>query len=461
MRTTALLIPLDRAAATPLHRQVYRGLREAILAGRLLPGQAVPSTRALAAEMELSRNTVQAAFDQLISEGYLEGRVGAGTRVAATLPAELLARRRAPPSPAQPRAPRLSRRGMAMAQSAAPSIGAALSGRAFHPGIPAVDAFPFDVWSRYVARRLRGCDGRLAGYGDPAGEPSLRESIALHLRTTRAVACESAQVIVTEGTQQTLDLIARAVFDEGDALWVEDPGYPGARAAFGSAGLKLVAVPIDAYGIDVAAGRRRSPRASGVYVTPSHQYPLGGVQSLARRLELLAWARESDAWVIEDDYDSEFRFGGHPLASLQGLDEDGRVLYVGTFSKVLFPALRLGYVIVPPAYAETFARARAATARCAAAPVQAALADFMRDGLFAAHLRRMRSIYTERRACFLEELDRRLRGIAEPRDSGTGLHVTCMLSEDVDDCLLARRAREAGVDAPPLRNYAIEPQPRG
>jgi len=463
VRTTTPLIPLDRREGTPLHRQIYRGLREAILSGRLASGCSVPSTRALAAELGLSRNTVQAAYDQLVAEGYLEGRVGAGTRVALALSAKLLGARRERPVRSGPggTAPSASRRGASLSDAGAPGEQDIPTARAFRPGLPAIDAFPFGIWARYVARRVRDAGRLHAGYGDPAGEPALREAIAAHLRATRGLRCEALHVIVTESTQHTLDLVARVVLDEGDDLWFEDPGYPRARAAFAAAGVRPVAVPVDAEGIEVAQGRRRAPHARGVYVTPSHQYPTGGALGLARRLELLAWAREAGAWVVEDDYDSEFRFAGHPLAALQGLDDDGRVLYLGTFSKVMYPSLRVAYLVAPSSLAAALARARSATARGCAAPIQAALADFMRDGAFAAHVRRMRALYAERRGVLLEELHERLAGALEPQASDTGLHVAALLTPELDDRAVSRRAAELGVDAPALSAYRLERRGRG
>lgn len=366
------VISVDRSSAAPLHRQLYEGLREAILSGRLSAGALLPSTRELAAGLGVSRNTATSAYAQLLAEGYLEGRVGSGTYVARSLPDDLLRARSGPggePGGAGAEVA-LSRRGRLLAATPTTTARDAGPARAFRPGIPALDAFPFGLWRRLESRFWRRPPPGLLGYGDPAGYGPLRAGISAYLRAARAVRCSPEQVIVVSGSQQALDLAARVLLDPGDAAWVEEPGYAGARAALLGAGARLVPVPVDEEGLDVAAGARLGPDARLVHVTPSHQYPLGATMSLARRLELLGWARRSGAWVLEDDYDSEYRYAGRPLEALQGLDAEGRVIYVGTFSKVLFPSLRLGYLVLPPDLVDAFAAARELTDRHPPGPDQ-------------------------------------------------------------------------------------------
>jgi GntR family transcriptional regulator/MocR family aminotransferase len=445
---------LERASGVPLHRQLYDGLREAILSGRLRPGVRLPSTRALAVDLGASRNTVLAAFGQLLAEGYLEGRVGAGTTVASTLPETLL---RAHPEAAgteRPgRRPRLSRRGALLVRTRAAFARGAATAHPFRPGLPGLEFFPFDLWTRLLARRWRRVPRQLLDYGDPAGHAPLREVIAAYLGEARAVRCDAGQVIVVTGAQQAVDLAARVLLDPGDTAWVEDPGYPGARGALIAAGIRLAPVPVDAEGLVVRRGAQRAPRARLVYVTPSHQYPLGVTMSLNRRLALLEWASRSGAWILEDDYDSEYRYSGRPLAALQGLDTVGRVIYAGTFSKVLFPALRLGYLVVPPDLVDAFVAARALADRHSPSVTQAALADFIDAGHFARHVRRTRALYAERQAALVGAVRRTLGGLLEVTPAEAGMHLLGWLPDGVDDREAARAALAREVDAPPLSSF--------
>lgn len=461
------LLTLDPAAPSPLHRQLYEALRAAILGGRLPAGSRLPATRGLAARLAISRNTVLEAYAQLLAEGYVEGRVGSGTYVARVLPEDLLAASPAErPVTTPPRRPAglLSRRGARLIAAPVATPGAAPEQPviSFRPGQPAFDAFPFDVWWRMVERRWRQPPRELLSYGDPAGYLPLREAIAGYLRSARAVRCDARQVVIVSGSQQALDLAARLLLDEGDAAWVEDPGYHGARAALAGAGARCIAVPIDAEGLDVAAGAARAPAARLAYVTPSHQYPLGVTMSLARRLALLEWAERAGAWVLEDDYDSEYRYAGRPLASLQGLDRAGRVCYVGTFSKVLFPSLRLGYLVAPPDLAGAFAAARAVVDRHAPTVEQAALADFIAEGHFARHIRRMRALYAERQAALVAAAREHLAGALALAPAEAGMHLVGWLPAGADDLAASARAAAAGVEAPALARYVLEtPRPGG
>jgi GntR family transcriptional regulator/MocR family aminotransferase len=455
-------ILLDLNSAVPLHRQLYEGLRGTILAGRLSAGTRLPATRILARELRISRNTVLNAFEQLLAEGYVEAQTGSGTYVSHVLPDDLL---RVPAAPATqlplPANRRLSRRGALLA--ATPVSVARDQGlpRAFRPGLPAFDTFPFDVWTRLVARHWKQPPPELLSYGDPAGYRPLREAIAAYLHAARGVQCTTDQVIVVAGSQQGLDLAARVLLDPGDHVWIEDPGYVGARGALRSAGVQLVPVPLDQEGLRVAVGIDKCPDARMAYVTPSHQYPLGVTMSLSRRLALLDWARRADAWLLEDDYDSEYRYTGRPLPALQGLDSDGRTIYLGTFSKVLFPSLRLGYLVAPADLVDAFVAARALADRHPPSIEQAALTDFIADGHFARHIRRTRALYAERQAALLAAAHHELAGLIELHPAEAGMHLVGWLPQGMSDADISNRAARSGVDAPALSAYALEPLGRG
>jgi GntR family transcriptional regulator/MocR family aminotransferase len=453
-RAPGLFVELDPARALPLFRQLYGGIRDAVLGGRLPAGTRLPPSRGLAAELGVSRNTVTLAYDQLVAEGYLRGRPRSGMQVATTLPP------RAAPKPvrsAGARAhepPRVSARGLAIAS--APMPGLAWAGKPpepFRPGVPALDLFPLRLWSRLVHRRLRRPPP--LGYGDPAGYAPLRAAIAEYVSAARGARCVADQVIVVNGSQQGVDLAARMLLDSGDEAWMEDPGYPGARAALLAAGATLIPVPVDDEGLRVAEGVRTAPRARLAYVSPSHQFPLGATMSASRRLELLRWAAQAGAWILEDDYDSEFRYSTRPLASLQGMDQDGRVVYIGTFSKTLVPALRLGYLIVPPGTAHAFRAVRAACDRHSPVLDQAVLADFMTEGHFARHVRRMRNLYAERQGVLVDAIQRSLGDRLEVRAAGAGMHLVGWLEAGSDDAAVSARLWEAGIEAPPLSRYGL------
>lgn len=459
---TAAGIALDRSSAYPLHRQLYDALREAILSRRFKADARLPSTRSLARELRVSRNTVMVAFEQLLAEGYLEGKVGSGTYVAHSLPDDLLrARSQKTKAIAQARGRNLSERGRLLASTAAAVMRDESRARAFQPGVPDIESFPFQLWARMISRRWRTPQPRLLGYGYPAGYEPLREVIAEYLCSARAARCAPGQVIIVSGAQQAIDLASRALLDPGDGVWMEDPCYKGARGAFAGALARLVAVPVDDEGISVAAGRRLCPNARLAYVTPSRQYPLGMTMSLARRLELLAWAREAGAWIVEDDYDSEYRYAGRPLAALQGLDTEGRVIYIGTFSRVLFPSLRLGYMVVPVDLVEAFTSARAFAAYHSPLVEQDALAEFISDGHFARHIRRMRALCQRRQEVLIESASRGLEGLLDVKPSEAGMHVIGWLPEGIDDWAASQCAAKHGVDAPPLSFYCIEAKLRG
>jgi GntR family transcriptional regulator/MocR family aminotransferase len=429
------LLPVERGSGSPLHQQIYEGLRRAILERRLRAGQRVPATRVLACELGVSRLPVLTAYEQLLHEGYLEGRVGSGTFVATTLPDDAL---RAPAASAR------SRRAPAPSVTAlAPRVRDAGRLRPFRVSLPALDQFPHAMWARLVAKHARALTPAHMSYGDPAGVGVLRAAIAEHLRASRAVRCEAEQLLIVSGSQAALRLCATVLLAPGDRVAIEEPGYPGARSALGTTGATLVPVPVDVGGIDVTALEKLSAGAArmrAAYVTPSHQYPLGMSMSAPRRLALLEWARHRNAWIIEDDYDSEYRYVSRPLGALQGMEEHGRVIYVGTFSKVLFPALRVGYLIVPPALWEQFVAAREALDLFSPTLYQLVLADFIREGHFVRHLRRMRGVYLRRRDALLDGLSRHCADELELLNADAGLHVATTLRAGADDEDVVRRA---------------------
>jgi GntR family transcriptional regulator/MocR family aminotransferase len=460
------LVALHTSSSQPLYQQLYEGVRSAILSGKLAGGMRLPSTRALAEELSVSRSTVINAFDQLLAEGYVYGLHGSGTYVARILPDDLLN-----VLPDRQTASRLaglggaiSRRGAAL--TALPDLPASDQyavgpNRAFQVGLPAIDEFPRKLWGQLLARCWRRGAPDLLDYQHSAGYAPLREAIAAHVAMARGVRCDAGQVIVTAGAQQALALATHLLLDPGDAAWIEDPGYMGARAALLVAGAALVPVPIVSEGLNLAAGMARHARPRLVYTTPSHQFPLGVTMSLARRLALLEWAASANTWLIEDDYDSEFHYAGRPLPALQGLDRAERVIYIGTLSKVLFPALRLGYLIAPPTLVDVFVRARAAVDTHSQALDQVALAEFMREGHFVRHIRRMRARYAERQAILIDAASRDLAGLLDVRPAVTGMHLVGWLQAGVDDRAAAERAGAAGVRVLPLSWLRIEPGDRG
>jgi len=461
-RTPLLALALDRRLEATLQQQIYDQVRGIILAGGLAPGTRLPSSRALAAELGCSRNTVVTAFDQLLSEGYLEGHAGSGTFVSRVLPEELLGLapgQAAPPRPDEAAAPvRLSRRGRAIAALRRRQHGRE---RAFMPGVPETEDFPFDVWARLHSRIWRHPSAELLRLGAPAGRRELREAIARYLTTFRGIACDWRQVIVTAGAQQALDLVIQMLLEPGDEIWTEEPGYPGLRGPLIAAGARAVPVPLDAEGLSVAAGRRLAPAARAAIVTPSHHYPLGTTLSLARRLELLEWARESGAWILEDDYDSEYRYAGRPLASLLGLaagrEEAGRVIYIGSFSKVLFPSIRIGYLVVPDSVIEAVTAALSALGAQPTAMIQPVLAAFIDDGYFATHVRRMRRLYAARQEALVAAAERYLSDLLSVPPDDAGLHLMAWLkpplAERLGDQGAAEVAAAAGIAVSPLSDY--------
>jgi GntR family transcriptional regulator / MocR family aminotransferase len=448
----------------PLYQALYSHMRAAILSGELTAGMKLPSTRALAEELNISRNTVLNAYRQLLAEGYLEGREGSGTFVAHVLPDQLLTTPQ-PTSPVtrdsqllhtQSSRPSFSERAKAQIAVSQPPSGGKLP-RPFVAEAPALDVFPYQLWSRLVVRQARQMPASNFMYQDSAGYRPLREAIVAHLTVSRQVHCTPEQVMIVPGSQGALDLAARMLLDSGDPVWLEDPGYSGARGAFLGAGAHIVPVPVDREGLMVDVGITRASEARLVYLTPSHQFPLGVTMSIPRRLALLDWAKRANAYIIEDDYDSEFRFATRPLATLQGLDNADRVIYIGTFSKVLFPSLRIGYMILPPALVDPFLKVRRLVDIHSPVLEQAVLAEFMMDGHFVRHLRRMRTVYAERRNALLEAAREIPLEIDSPE---AGIHCVGWLPAGMDDLALANKAGEYDLNLTPISSFGIQPLAR-
>jgi GntR family transcriptional regulator / MocR family aminotransferase len=448
----------------PLYQALYSHMRAAILSGELAAGMKLPSTRALAEELNISRNTVLNAYRQLLAEGYLESKEGSGTFVGHVLPELLLTTprppRRATGSTPPPHTeffqPSFSERAKAQIGVSQPSSAGKFP-RPFLAEAPALDVFPYQLWSRLVVRQARRMPVSNFMYQDSAGYRPLREAIVAHITVSRQVHCTPEQVMIVQGSQGALDLAARMLVDAGDPVWLEDPGYSGARGAFLGAGADIVPVPVDREGLVVELGLTRAPEARLVYLTPSHQFPLGVTMSLSRRLALLDWAKRANAYVIEDDYDSEFRFATRPLAALQGLDDADRVIYIGTFSKVLFPALRIGYMILPPALVDAFLKVRRLVDIHSPVLEQAVMAEFMTQGHFVRHLRRMRTVYAERRSALLEAA----REVPLEIDSAeAGIHCVGWLPAGMDDLALANRAADYDLNLTPISSFGMEPLTR-
>jgi GntR family transcriptional regulator / MocR family aminotransferase len=452
MRLAAVL---DRSSSTPLHRQIYEQWRKGILTGRFRPGDPVPSTRELAITLETSRSTITEAYEQLIAEGYLETSHGSGTFVCRKLPDELLtARHMAKAGPQEDVPVRLSRYGDRLTADyrrppAPPGV------IDFAPGIPDLPHFPFALWRRLLMRHLRKPDQAIFDYAEgAAGYPQLRSEIARYVSRLRAVRCRAEQVIVVNGSQQALDLCARLLLEAGDDVAMENPGYRGAHRVFTACGTRLHPLSIDGDGVVV---RHFTRPARLVYVTPSHQLPTGVAMSLGRRLQVIAWARQRGAVIIEDDYCSEYRYSGPPLPSLQGLASEVAVIYIGTFSKIMFPGLRMGYIIAPPQLVPAITRAKWLSDRHSAVLDQAALADFLSEGHLERHIRRMRRLYGLRREALVESLARHFGASAKVFGEAAGMHVMVRF----DDERIGQRAARNRVHLVSADEYYITKPPGG
>lgn len=434
------LILLNRKSPRPLHRQIYDAFRTAIVRRNLSSGQQIPSSRALASELGISRIPVLTAYAQLLAEGYFDSRVGSGTFVSRSLPHQP-----APPSIRASAPPQIASNPRSLSRSSLqlPPYKREPWIRRYGPfsvSQPALDSFPLKAWATLVARHGRNPLARSLEYGDPMGFRHLREVIAVYLRTSRGVRCDPNQIMIVSGSQQALDLSTRVLLNPGNPVWVEEPGYWLARHVLLAAGCHIVPVPVDSEGLDVNAGIKHCRTARAALVAPSHQYPLGVTMSASRRLQLLHWARQAGAWLIEDDYDSEFRYESQPIASLQGLDEASRVIYIGTFSKVLFPSLRVGYLVIPPDLVDHFLAMRHAMDVSPPHLYQAVLADFLGEGHFSRHIRRMRALYSDRRRILVTALQREFGSSLRILGDKAGMHLAVIFPKGIPDHELALRA---------------------
>jgi len=462
-RTSSFIPPmtLDFSSETPLYRQISMWFQRAILSGKLQPGQRVPSTRALARELRVSRIPVVSAYELLIAEGYLQTFVGAGTCVSESIPdATFRPDREGLPDAIvlepQPRADR------PVSQRAQEMKGPAREWLQRVRGCTNLEHFPVAIWSKLLTRHARKVSRDIMGYGDPMGYGPFREAIAEYLGAFRAVKCDASQVMVTTGSQQALQVAALALLDPKDSAWIEDPGYPGIRQALKAAGARLVPVPVDGEGLNVAYGVRHAKGARAAFVTPAHQSPFGVTMSAVRRIELLNWASCNGAWIIEDDYDSEYRFNGNPFASLQGIDGDGRVIYVGTLTKVMFPSLRLGYAVVPKDLLGSFVDIRNAADTCATSVLQQmAMTDFIREGHFSRHIKRMRALYMEKRNALMAAMASQADGLLEVVGDEAGMLLLALLPPGIDDVDVASRIPRGTATVYPLSQCYTSPPARG
>jgi GntR family transcriptional regulator/MocR family aminotransferase len=448
---------VNRADNSPLFRQLYQQLRSAILSRRLRPGTKLPSTRELSSQLGVSRSAAVAAYEQLLAEGYTSGRRGSGTYVSSDL---------LEPIDGNPQRRKKSVAAIKSFATQMHSIGDFVDvtvqseERPFNLGRTLVDARTVELWRKLSARTFRSLNLSHLGYSDPRGTIELRKTICEYLQAARAVRCDPEQIVVTTGTQHALDIVIRILSGPDKEVWVEDPGYSLTRQALMAAGAKIRPIPVDGQGINVGAGIKSAPNARAVFVTPSHQFPTGVVLSMARRLELLAWAREKNAWIVEDDYASEFRYGGRPLASLQGLDEGERVIYIGTLNKALFPGLRMGYAVVPRALLRAFVATRYLMDRQPSTLCQAVVAAFMEEGHFAAHIRRMRLLYRDQRDVLVAALRSRLGADLTVDPPDQGMHLVAYTRRGLSDVAIERAGRQHGVIVRAMSRLHVAAVPR-
>lgn len=447
------LVLEPRKSGQEMWRWLYTELRSAIVDGRLKSGARLPSTRGLASQYGLARGTVVAAFRQLQDEGFISSEVSAGTFVVPARGWEMA-------SPVKRRSIQkvssratIAKRTQSLLKTRFFLPASHSIGKAFRGYEPAIDLFPVELWARIAARVYRRAPRSLYGQGDAGGYLPLRRAIAEYVGRSRGVRCSAEQIIVTSGAQQALDLLARVLLDPGDEVWMEDPGYPGACQALQCAGAKVISIPVDKDGIDVARGIKSSPFARLAYVTPANQFPLGTVMSAERRAELLSWAIHAGAWIVEDEYDAEYRYSGKPLASLHSLDQSGSVIYVGTFTKMLFNALRIGFVIVPERLVEAFKVSRSFMDRHAPTLDQAVLTEFINEGHFGHHVRKMRQVYSERSETLAWETKKHLAGLLDLQKAQSGMRAVAWIKTEITEMELTRRAQKLGLEVVPMSSY--------
>jgi GntR family transcriptional regulator/MocR family aminotransferase len=466
-RVAATFIPpivIDRHDKPSMHRQICAWFQGAIAEGRMKPGGRVPSSRELAAQLGMSRGSVVNAYEQLLAEGFFETLVGVGTHIAKSIPGEFPALK-SMPHPGDPAVHAINLAHRQISDRASlwnnpPTQRWVTVPGAFGVGLPALDQFPVNLWSKLIAHNSRVVSRTMLAYGDPMGYRPLREAIAEYVRTARGVRCDASQVLVTAGSQQGLQIASRVLLNPRDRVCMEEPGYPGAREAFAMANAEIVTIDVDAEGIVVSELERKGECAKLVYVTPSHQYPMGVTMSTERRMLLLNWACHNDTWIIEDDYDSEYRFDGRPIAALQSLDTHARVLYMGTFSQAMYPALRLGYLVLPKDLIAACVAVRDCMDMFSPTLNQSVMAEFIREGHFARHLRRMRMIYIERWKALVEALQSNLHDSVEIAAAEGGLHLVILLHAGVDDAAVSKKAARRGMSVMPLSSCRMNAEGR-
>ena len=449
---------IARNTSVPIYRQLDASLRRLILGGTLSAGQKLPSTRELAVDLGISRITVKSVYEQLVAEGYAEAKTGSGTYVAKGIEIETAQKfdrvRR------KPRLPKIKipdRAHSIMSSKASARHGET---EPFRPGVPALDLFPTKLWSRYLYKAMQSDRRHHLSYGDLSGSADLRISIASHLADARSMQVDPGQIVITSGAQQAFVLISFVLLNKTDAVWYENPGHIAARDVMRIMGANISPVPIDSEGLDIQYAKNNYPKPSIIFTTPSHQQPLGTTMSLVRRLTLLNYAQENDAWIIEDDYDSEFRYQGRPLPALSALDSQHRVFYVGTFSKSMFAAMRIGYIVVPPGFVDSFSKAANLLGQGSSAIVEQALSRFMDDGRFVEHIRKMRHVYRERKDVLFKCLKNNCAQFLEPQETNAGMHIVAWLKNDLQDETVHDALLTAGIESLPLSVYSAAPLAR-
>lgn len=448
-------VTIDRSSRTPVYKQLYSEFRDAILAGRFLPGQQIPPTRELAKVLKISRTTVLLAFDHLLLEGYIKGKPGAGTFISDEIPESLLLanfKDRTAQEPERLKRQRTNVRGSKLVEYLNRERLDYNKFQPFKPGVPDLNRFPCDIWSKLLAKGTSTIPKKDLGYSSSGGFKPLRKAIADYLRMARGVKCHHKQVIIINGAQQGVDIICRVLLEKGDSVGFEDPGYPDARNILSAAGMNIIPMPMDDEGMNFK-NCRQEPAL--LYITPSHQYPLGVTMSLNRRLELLEYATSIGAWILEDDYDSEYRYNGFPLSALQGIDNSHSVIYMGTFSKVMFPGIRLGYVIVPEDLIEIFIAAKLLIDRNSPILEQAAMEKFIAEGHYGRHVRKMRVLYEQRKKVFYELVETYLSQYLFLHPTEAGLHTIAWLKQAEDDTIFSKMMFENHIIAPALSGYSI------
>lgn len=462
-RTASFIPPmaLDFGSETPLYRQIAMWFEKAIASGKLQPGQRVLSTRVLAKELKVSRIPVLGAYKLLIEAGYLQTFVGAGTCVSVSIPDALMS----PETESRPDASAVELQSTAKRALSRRALGMSGPARSWMQrcrGCTNLEQFPMAAWSKLLSRHIRKVSPDIMGHGDPMGYGSFREALAEFLGAFRAVKCDASQIMVTTGRQQALQIASLALLDPKDSVWIEEPCHPGTLRAVQAAGARPVPVPVDKRGLNVECGIELSDSARAAFITPSHQMPLGVTMSASRRVELLRWAARNGAWIIEDDYDSEFRFRDSPPASLQGLDSDGGVIYVGTLAEAMFPALRLGYLVIPQDLTQSFLDVRNATDTLATSVLyQMAMTDFIREGHFSRHLRRMREVYMQARNSLAAAIGIRMAGLLEMAGDEAGMRLLTLLPAGIDDVEIATKCPNTSATLYPLSECYMSPPQRG